>query len=103
MPLNSGNPMIGRLASEGLGFLLSVAGWPVAVSYGSFSQTTTPQMPPPHLLILTRASPAWVSQVPLASALSAWAAVAPSSAARTTDGTANLLNIKRASKMEAPQ
>ncbi len=69
MPLNSGNPSIGRLASAGLGFLLSVAGWPVAVSWGSRSQTMTPQMPPPQLLIFTRASPAWVSQVPLASAL----------------------------------
>ncbi|MGY3470807.1 hypothetical protein ACVW0I_007678 [Bradyrhizobium sp. LM6.11] len=88
MPLNNGKPIIGRLARAGLGFLLSVAGWPVAVSWGSRSQTTLPQMPPPHLLILTRASPAWVCQVP--SALCARAAVAPSSAARRTMRAANL-------------
>src|SRR3954451_25339875 len=33
MPLNNGKPIIGRLARAGLGFLLSVAGWPVAVSW----------------------------------------------------------------------
>jgi hypothetical protein len=32
MLLNNGNPISGRLASARLGFLLSVAGWPVAVS-----------------------------------------------------------------------
>src|SRR5665647_1229562 len=34
---------------------------------GSFSQTTTPQIPPPHLLTRTLASPAWVSQIPFTS------------------------------------
>ena len=29
------------------------------------SQTTTPQIPPPHLLTRTLASPAWVSQMPV--------------------------------------
>ena len=67
MPLNSGRPIIGRLASAGLGFLSSTAGLPVAGSIGSLSQTTTPQMPPPHLLTRTLASPACVSQIPLTS------------------------------------
>jgi hypothetical protein len=64
MPENSGNPIIGRLASAGFGFLLSVAGLPVAESMGSRSQTMTPQIPPPHFVTLTRASPAYVSQTP---------------------------------------
>jgi hypothetical protein len=34
---------------------------------GSFSQITTPQMPPLHLLTRTLASPACVSQIPLTS------------------------------------
>ena len=67
MPLNSGSPIIGRLASAGLGFLSSTCGLPVAGLIGSRSQTTTPQMPPPHLLTRTRASPAWVSQMPAGS------------------------------------
>ena len=52
MPINSGSPIIGRLASAGFGFLSSTAGLPVAGSIGSLSQTMTPQMPPPHLLNL---------------------------------------------------
>src|SRR6185312_4453699 len=64
MPENSGSPIIGRRASAGFGFLLSVAGFPVALSIGSRSQTMTPQMPPPHLLPLTLASPSCVSQTP---------------------------------------
>src|ERR1700692_1147419 len=67
MPLNSGSPIIGRLASAGLGFLSSTWGFPVAGLMGSFSQITTPQMPPPHLLTRTLASPACVSQIPLTS------------------------------------
>ena len=67
MPVNSGSPIIGRLASAGFGFLSSTAGFPVAGSIGSFSQTITPQIPPPHLLTLTLASPAWVSQIPVGS------------------------------------
>ena len=67
MPVNSGRPIIGRLASAGLGFLSSTAGFPVAGSIGLLSQTMTPQMPPPHLLTRTLASPAWVSQIPLTS------------------------------------
>jgi len=34
---------------------------------GSLSQTTTPQIPPPHLPTRTLASPACVSQMPLTS------------------------------------
>src|SRR5665213_511835 len=67
MPLNSGRPIIGRLASAGFGFLSSTAGLPVAGSIGAFSQTMTPQMSAPHLLTRTLASPACVSQIPLAS------------------------------------
>src|SRR5882757_11407149 len=67
MPLNSGSPIIGRLASAGLGFLSSTWGFPVAGLMGSFSQITTPQMPPLHLLTRTLASPACVSQIPLTS------------------------------------
>src|ERR1700681_263643 len=64
MPMNSGRPIIGRFASAGLGFLSSTCGLPLAGLMGSFSQTTMPQIPPPHLETLTRASPAWVSQTP---------------------------------------
>ena len=42
--MNSGSPIIGRLASAGLGFLSSTWGFPVAGSIGSFSQTMTPQI-----------------------------------------------------------
>src|ERR1700733_3462322 len=83
MPENSGSPIIGRLAKDGLGFLLSTSGFPVAGLIGFLSQTTTPQMPPPHRLTRTLASPAWVSQIPLTSPPDcAFAAVAPSSAIR---------------------
>ena len=67
MSLKIGSPIIARLASAGLGFLSSTCGLPVAGSIGSFSQTMVPHMPPPHLLTLTRASPACVSQVPVGS------------------------------------
>src|ERR1700742_5088779 len=67
MPLNSGRPIMGRFASDGLGFLSSTAGFAVAGSIGVLSQTTTPQMPAPHLLTRTLASPACVSQIPLTS------------------------------------
>src|ERR1700726_2304771 len=67
MSLNSGSPIIGRLASEGLGFLSSTWGLPVAGLIGSLSQTTTPQIPPLHRLTRTLASPACVSQTPLTS------------------------------------
>ena len=67
MPLNSGRPIIGRFFRAGLGFLSSTCGLPVAGSTGSFNPTITPQMPPPHLLTFTRASPAWVSQTPVGS------------------------------------
>src|SRR6202035_3702486 len=67
MPMNSGSPIIGRLASAGLGFLSSTWGLPVAGLMGSRSHTITPQIPPPHLLTRTLASPAWVNQIPLAS------------------------------------
>jgi hypothetical protein len=65
--MNSGSPIMGRLARAGLGFLSSTAGFPVERSIGSLSQTTTPQIPPLHLLTRTLASPACVSQIPFAS------------------------------------
>src|SRR5882724_808431 len=64
MPENSESPMMGRLVRAEFGFLSSTCGFPVAGSIGSFSQTTTPQIPPPHLPTRTFASPAWVSQMP---------------------------------------
>src|ERR1700756_3775602 len=85
---NSGSPIIGRLASAGFGFLLSVAGLPVAESIGSRSQTITPQMPPPHLLTRTLASPCWVSQTPEGSRACARAGPAANNAAKTTPNTA---------------
>jgi hypothetical protein len=93
MPLNSGSPIIGRLAKLGLGFLSSTWGFPVAGLIGSRSQTTTPQMPPPHLLTRTLASPAWVSQVPLGSALWAFAGAAPSTAVNTAMIKPNLQKL----------
>src|SRR5258708_26571894 len=67
MPLNSGGLIMGRFLSAGLGFLSSTWGLPVAGSIGSRRPTITPQMPLPHLLTRTRASPAWVVQVPVGS------------------------------------
>src|SRR6185503_7234479 len=67
MPLNNGRPIIGRFRKLGLGFLSSSWGLPVPGSIGSLSPTITPQMPPPHLLTRTRASPAWVCQTPVGS------------------------------------
>src|SRR3954469_13289952 len=64
MSVNSGNPIIGRLASAGLGFLSSTIGCPVVGLTGSLSHTITPQIASPHLLTRTRASPACVSQTP---------------------------------------
>src|SRR5215813_4164017 len=83
MAEKSGKPIIGRLASVGFGFLSSAAGLAVAGSIGCRSQTIAPQIPPPHFVTLTLASPACVSQVPVGSAAgSAWAAVAARSDAR---------------------
>src|ERR1700709_878494 len=83
MPLNSGRPIIGRFLGAGWGFLSSTWGLPVAGSIGSFSPTMTPQIPLPHLLTRTRASPAWVVQVPVGSpALWARADGAASNAAK---------------------
>src|SRR5438270_1767617 len=64
MSVNSGRPIMGLLASAGLGFLSSTIGCPVAGLTGSRSQTMTPQIASPHLLTRTRASPACVSQTP---------------------------------------
>src|SRR5580700_7653443 len=95
MPVNSGSPIIGRLASEGFGFLSSMAGFPVAGSIGSFSQTITPQIPPPHLLTLTLASPAWVSQTPVGSpSACAKAAGAANCASKTRARNPNLQAMK---------
>src|SRR4051812_20231142 len=69
MPLNRDRPIIGRFFSAGLGFLSSTCGLPVAGSIGSLRPTTTPQRPPPHLLTLTRASPACVNHTPVGSAV----------------------------------
>src|SRR5437868_549715 len=73
MPVNSASPIIGRLASTGFEFLSSTSGFPVVGLIGSLSQTITPQIPPPHLLTFTLASPAWVSQIPVGSP-AAWLA-----------------------------
>ena len=98
MPVNSGSPIIGRLASAGFGFLSSTAGFPVAGSIGSFSQTITPQIPPPHLLTLTLASPAWVSQTPVGSpSACAKAAGAANSASKTQS------EKSKSASHEAPQ
>src|SRR3954464_4278088 len=84
MSVNSGKPIIGRLASAGLGFLSSTCGCPVAGLVGSRSHTTTPQRASPHLLMRTRASPAWVSQTPTGlPAPCAWASDAANTAANT--------------------
>src|SRR6478672_642107 len=67
MPLNNDRPITGRFRKAGFGFLSSTWGLPVAGSIGSRSPTIVPQIPPPHLLTRTRASPAWVSQIPVGS------------------------------------
>src|SRR3954451_3766961 len=77
--VNSGSPIIGRLASAGLGFLSSTIGCPVAGLTGSLSQTMTPQIASPHLVTRTRASPACVSQTPSGLA-PVWALAAEESA-----------------------
>ena len=57
----------------------------MAGSIGSFNPTMTPQMPPPHLLTLTLASPACVIQMPVGSpSVSDLAIGTVRSAARTT-------------------
>src|SRR5947209_13128466 len=84
MSVNSGRPIMGLLASAGLGFLSSTIGCPVAGLTGSRNHTTTPQIASPHLLTRTLASPAWVSQTPVGlPADCAMAAVAQSNAAKT--------------------
>src|ERR1700751_3883424 len=90
---NSGSPIIGRLASAGFGFLLSVAGLPVAESIGSRSQTMKPQIPPPHFLTPTLASPAGASQTPKGSSAGARAEPAERRAANPTPMTASLRAI----------
>src|ERR1700753_3635381 len=93
MPLNSASPIIGRPLSAGLGFLSSVAGLPVAGSLGLLSQTMTPQMPPPHLLTRTLASPFWVSQIPLTSPPGSARAGGGASAAEAATARAKLQAI----------
>ena len=61
---NNWTPIIGRLAKVGLGFLLSVRGWPVAGSMGSRSHTTFPQTATPQEPTCIRACPFSVSQTP---------------------------------------
>src|ERR1700694_639287 len=62
--LNMLMPMTGRFASEGLAFLSSTCGFPVAGSIGAFNQTIVPQSPVPQWLMRIFASPACVSQMP---------------------------------------
>src|SRR5579863_1841243 len=96
MPENSESPMMGRFASEGLGFLSSTCGFPVRGSIGSFSQTTTPQIPEPHFETRTFASPAWVSQMPSGLPAAAFCALvggAASNAANATITSPNLQDI----------
>jgi hypothetical protein len=79
--------------------LSSTWGLPVAGLIGSLSQTMTPQMPPLHLLILTRASPACVSQMPVGSdALCARADGAASSAAMIAIRKPNLQAMSHSPK-----
>src|ERR1700726_419880 len=91
MPLNSGSPITGRFARDRFGFLSSTAGFPVAGSIGVRSQTTTPQIPGPHLLTRTFASPACVSQIP-AGPPTAWAfaGAAANNAAKNIEKIASL-------------
>src|SRR5215472_6092875 len=67
IPRNIGSPIIGRFASTGSGFLLSVSGFPLVGSILSFSHTTVPQSPSPHRLTRIRASPACVNHTPVGS------------------------------------
>src|SRR3954465_261674 len=84
MSVNSGSPIIGRLANAGLGFLSSTIGCPFAGFTGSRSQITTPQIASPHLLTRTFASPACVIQMPIGlPAVCARAAGAASNAVKT--------------------
>jgi len=67
----------------------------VAGLIGSFSQTTTPQIPPPHLLTRTFASPACVSQMPLTSPpLCAFAGATANNAAKIAMMKPNLQAIR---------
>src|ERR1700749_3982604 len=93
MPENSESPIIGRLASAGLGFLSSTCGFPVIGSIGSFSQTITPQIPAPHFETRTFASPCWVSQMPSGPALCALAGTAINNAATIAATNSNLQDM----------
>src|SRR5258708_5941971 len=71
IPLKMLMPMTGRFANAGLAFLSSIWGFPVFGSSGTFNQTMVPQSPVPQWLTRIFASPAWVSQMPAGSAVSA--------------------------------
>src|ERR1044072_3180465 len=64
-------PISGRLRLAESELFLSVFGFPVSGSFGSFSPTIVPHKAPPQSAILTRELPAWVSHVPVGSAASA--------------------------------
>src|ERR1051325_7033064 len=83
MPSTICTPMSGRLRFAASELFLSVLGFPVSGSFGSFSQTIVPHSAPPQSAILTRDVPAWVSHVPDGSAASA-----PSQPASTSSATA---------------
>ena len=91
-PALTRRPIIGRCRNAGLGFLSSTCGLPVAGLVGSRSQTTTPQIPAPHLLTRTLASPACVSQMPDGS---------PAVCARAGDALGN--TNKSATKWRLPE
>src|SRR3981081_3148958 len=66
---------------------------------GSFSQTTTPQIPPLHLLTRTFASPACVSQIPVRlPRAGVFAGAAPSNAVKIAMMKPNLQAIESPKK-----
>ena len=67
MPLNSGRPIIGRLRRPDWDSCRRPAACRWRDRSALAARRSTPQIPPPHLLTRTRASPAWVSQTPVGS------------------------------------
>src|SRR6185312_16443952 len=83
MPSTICTPISGRVCLLASALFLSVFGLLVVGSLGSLSQTRLPHSAPPQLAILTWLSRSAVNQVPVGSAASAGAIIAPSSAKRT--------------------
>src|SRR6476619_1034315 len=81
-------PINGRLRLAASELFLSVFGFPLSGSLGSFSQTIVPHSAPPQSAILTRELPPWVSHVPDGSA-----ANAPPQLARTISAAARYCPI----------